>query len=182
MAIYLPEITLSLKDDQWPFEHTDHTREIVRAIVFDKDGYFYFVSIDRDDDFGKAQYIETAGGGVEKSEDTETALFRELKEELGANVEIICKLGVVTDYYNLIHRQNINNYYLCKLMSITENNLTQEEIENFHLSTVRLKFNDAVNHYKTCANTKLGKLVANRELPILLHAKKMLEKINVTIL
>ena len=40
---------------------------------------------------------------------------RELKEELGADVEVVCKIGVVSDYYNLIHRHNINNYFLCRV-------------------------------------------------------------------
>ena len=63
----------------------------------------------RDDDFGKATLIETAGGGVEAGEDLDTAIRRELKEELGADVEILCKIGVVSDYYNLINRHNVNN-------------------------------------------------------------------------
>ena len=62
---------------------------------------------------GKVTLIETSGGGVEKGEDLLVAIERELKEELGAKVEILCKIGVVSDYYNLIHRHNINNYYLC---------------------------------------------------------------------
>ena len=99
---------------------------------------FYFVRAERDDDFGKVTLIETSGGGVEIGEDLQTAIQRELKEELGISVEIICKIGVVSDYYNLIHRHNINNYFLCKVKSFGEKNLTQDEIESFHLSTLKL--------------------------------------------
>ena len=109
------EIRLSLADNEWEFTFIDHDRDIVRAVVFDDDGYFYFVRAERDDDFGKATLIETSGGGVEKGENLEKALIRELKEELGAQAQIICKIGVVDDYYNLIHRHNLNNYYLCKV-------------------------------------------------------------------
>ncbi|WP_026499179.1 NUDIX hydrolase [Butyrivibrio sp. WCD2001] len=49
-------------------------------------------------------------------------------EELGAEVEVICKIGVVSDYYNLIHRHNINNYYLCRVKSFGDKHLTQDEI------------------------------------------------------
>ena len=59
------EIYIKLKDEEWDFEYTDHDRQIVRAIVFDDSGNFYFVRVDRDDDFGRAVLIETAGGGVE---------------------------------------------------------------------------------------------------------------------
>lgn len=171
----MDELILHLQDEEWPFEYTDHDREIVRAIVFDDAGYFYFVRAERDDDFGKATLIETAGGGVEDGEDLHVAIRRELKEELGASVDILGKIGVVSDYYNLIHRHNINNYYLCKVVSFEEKNLMQDEIECFHLSTLKLTYEQAVNEYEMCSVTKLGRLVANRELPILRQAKRMME-------
>ena len=170
------EIRLSLIDEEWTFEYTDHDREIVRAIVFDDLGYFYFMIVQRDDDFGEGTFIETSGGGVEKGEDLHTAIIRELKEELGANVEILCKIGVVDDYYNLIHRHNINNYFLCKVNSFGEKNLTQDEVERFHLSTLKLTYEQAISEYEKCAMTRLGRLIANRELPVLRQAKVMMEK------
>ena len=109
------ELILDLQDNEWVYEYTDHDRPIARAIVFDEDGHFYFVRAQRDDDFGKAVLIETSGGGIEDDESPEDAVLRELREELGAKVDIICKIGIVRDYYNLIHRHNINNYYLCKV-------------------------------------------------------------------
>ena len=108
------EIRIELQDTQWEFNYINHDRNIARAIVYDENGQFYFVRAKRDDDFGKATLIETAGGGVEEGEDLLDAIKRELKEELGVKVSIICKIGVVSDYYNLIHRHNINNYFLCK--------------------------------------------------------------------
>ena len=53
------EIFVELQDNEWPFEYTDHDRQVVRAIVIDDDGYFYFVRAERDDDFGKETNIET---------------------------------------------------------------------------------------------------------------------------
>lgn len=170
----MKELNLQLKDTEWPLEYIDHDRKIVRAIVFDDQENYYFVRAKRDDDFGKATLIETSGGGVEASEDLETALKRELKEELGAEVEIMHKIGIVSDYYNLIHRHNINNYYLCKITSFGEKHLTRDEIEDFHLSTLRLSYRDAEEEYKKCAETKIGKLIAARELPVLRRAKVLL--------
>lgn len=168
---------LDLQDNEWEFEYVDHNRQIARAIVFDDDGYYYFVRAIRDDDFGKATLIETAGGGVEPEEELPDAIRRELKEELGIEVDIICKIGVVSDFYNLIHRHNINNYYLCKISSFGEKNLTKDEIECFHLSTLKLAFEDAVKEYKKCSSTKLGMLVANRELPVLQRAREIIKTI-----
>ena len=171
------EIYIELQDTQWEFEYFDHDRIIARAIVYDENGQFYFVRAERDDDFGKAILIETAGGGVEIGEDLLTAIQRELKEELGVSVEVVCKIGVVSDYYNLIHRHNINNYFLCKVESFGEKNLTQDEIDSFHLSTLKLSYEEAVQEYENRTNTRLGTLVANRELPILHRAKEIIDTI-----
>ena len=172
----MKELNLQLKDTEWPLEYIDHDRKIVRAIVFDDQENYYFVRAKRDDDFGKATLIETSGGGVEAGEDLETALKRELKEELGAEVEIKHKIGIVSDYYNLIHRHNINNYYLCKITSFGEKHLTPDEINEFHLSTLKLSYDEALREYNRCANTRIGKLIAARELPILKQAKNLLDR------
>ena len=109
------QIRIELQDTQWPLTYIDHDRQIVRAVVVDDEDSYYFVRAVRDDEFGAATLIETAGGGVEPGEALESAIRRELREELGAEVEILAGIGVVSDYYNLIHRHNINHYYLCRV-------------------------------------------------------------------
>ena len=168
------ELYLELHDTEWPFRYTDHDRLIARAIVVDDEGYYWFVRAHRDDDFGRATLIETSGGGVEDGEDLHTAIRRELKEELGADTQIVCKLGVVSDYYNLIHRHNINHYFLCRVSSFGEKHLTRDEIEVFHLSAMRLSYEQAVSEYEQCACTPIGRLLENRELPVLQRARELL--------
>ena len=56
MKINQSEIKLQLQDEEWPLTYTDHDREIVRAIVFDDEGYFYFVT----DSSGKFYYHKTS--------------------------------------------------------------------------------------------------------------------------
>lgn len=169
------ELKINLQDTEWKYDYIDHDRNIARAIVYDENGYFYFVRAKRDDDFGKATLIETAGGGVEEGEDLIAAIKRELKEELGAEVEVVCKIGVVSDYYNLIHRHNINNYFLCKVEFFGEKELTEDERNNFHLSTLKLSYEEAIREYEYRSNTRLGKLIANRELPVLHRAKEIID-------
>jgi len=170
------ELFIELNDTEWPMTYTDHDRTITRAIVIDSQEKYYFVRAIRDDDFGSATLIETAGGGVDGGESLTDAIRRELKEELGAEVEILCKIGIVSDYYNLIHRHNINHYYLCRITSMGEKHLTPDEIERFHLSTLVLDYEEAVAEYQKCSNVKLGRLIANRELPILLRAKELIDR------
>ena len=146
-------LLLDLADNEWPISTIDHDRLIARAIVVDNEDNFYFVRANRDDDFGKATIIETAGGGVEAGEDLVTAIKRELAEELGVDVEVMCKIGVVSDYYNLIHRHNINNYFICKVISFGDKHLTKDEIEDFHLSTLKLKYEEALGEYEKCRCT-----------------------------
>ena len=173
----LPPIHLELKDDQWPFTYTDHDRQIVRAIVFDDLGRFYFVRAERDDQFGRATLIETSGGGVEKGENLLAAIHRELREELGAEVEVLCPIGTVSDYYNLIHRHNLNHYYLCRAISFGAKALTRDEDERFHLSTLKLRYGEALREYERCRDSALGRLIARRELPVLRHAGRMLRSL-----
>lgn len=140
------------------------------------EGYFYFVHVDRDDAFGKATVIETPGGGVEEGEDLAAAIRRELSEELGADVDVIGKIALISDYYNVIGRHNLSNYFLCKVRSFGEKHLTKDEIEDFHLQTLRLTYEQALAEYEKNREYPFGRLVANREVPVLQWAKQWIEK------
>ena len=171
------ELKLELQDNEWPFTFTDHDRMIVRAVVTDGKGRFFFMRAVRDDDFGKATLIETSGGGVEQGENPEDAIRRELKEEMGAEVKIFCRIGTVSDYYNLMHRHNINHYYLCEALSFGEKHMTRDEVEQFHLSTLCLTYEEAVREYAKCTDSRLGRLIAAREVPVLERAGELLKEL-----
>ncbi|MBQ5951526.1 MAG: NUDIX hydrolase [Lachnospiraceae bacterium] len=167
---------LSLKDEEWPCTGVTHDREIVRAIVADDEGWFYFVRVRRDDEFGHATLIETSGGGVEPGEDLEEALRRELQEEMGAQVDVLRKIGIVSDYYNLIGRHNINHYYLCRVRGFGETHRTRDEIEDYHMTTLKLRFDEALREYRKSRRSRLGRLIANREVPVLQRAAELLRE------
>ncbi|MBR4513721.1 MAG: hypothetical protein IKO61_02405, partial [Lachnospiraceae bacterium] len=89
-------------------------------------------------------------------------LHSELIKEFGGSE------GVRDD--NLIHRRNLNNYFLCKIVSFGDKHLTRDEIEDFHLSTIKLTYEESLAEYEKRRETKLGRLIANREMPILKKA------------
>ncbi len=165
-----------LQDEEWQFDYIDHDRQIVRAVVFDSLGYLYFVRVKRNDCFGNATLIETAGGGVEHGEALSEAIKRELKEELGAEVDIVCELGVICDYYNVLHRHNINNYFLCRVNAFGDTSMTEEESKDFQLSTLKLRYEEAIAEYERRSNTRIGRLIAKREVPVLKFAWEIIRK------
>ena len=57
--------------------------------------------------------------------------------------------------------------------------MTQQEIEDFHMSTLKMTYEEAVSEYEKRRETPLGRLVANREVPILKRAKEILDGMNV---
>ncbi len=57
---------------------------------------------------------------------------------------------------------------------MVKKHLTQAEIDDFHLSTLKLTYDEAVDAYEKQTNAKLGQLITNRELPILKQAEKLI--------
>ena len=167
-------IDLDLEDTSWEKCGIDNVRHTARAIIIDSDKLL-FVHVSRRDAFGNIEYIETSGGGVKKGEDLLTALRRELKEELGIEVSILAYLGQVRDFYNLIHRQNINDYFLVKTVGHGLNNLTADEKNRWHLKPVRLSLTAARKHYDKMSTARLGFLISQRERPILVKAQEIMQ-------
>ena len=71
------ELKINLQDTEWKLAYINHDRNIARASVYDEKEQFYFVRAERDDDFGKATLIETAGGGVEEGEDLTDEMYNQ---------------------------------------------------------------------------------------------------------
>ncbi len=78
-------------------------RVSVRGVIRKKDKMYFIHRIKP-----TADYYVFAGGGVEGSEDLETALHRELQEEVNIQVKVIKEL------YVLNYEESTEHYFLCK--------------------------------------------------------------------
>ncbi len=164
-----------LKDECYPFTYIDHKRVVVRAILLDEDNKVILEKLIRDDIFLHNEYVETPGGGKGENETLEECLIREIKEELGYEISIIGFLDKVIDYYNLIHRENENYYYLAKVKGKSERHLEEHEKIMFQ-DELHLTFDEAISLMQKNIGG-VGKLVLNRELPILKLAKEKCEEL-----
>ena len=168
-------IVLKFKDDQYMFTGVTHTREIVRAILIDEYNNVCLEKLLDDDGFGPRDYYETPGGGIKKGESHEEALHREIEEEVGYKCEVLAHIADVHDYYNLIGRKNYNHFYLVRRLEKVKQHL--EPDEKLRISKIIwVPIDQAIKLYENMQNVLVGKIVKQRELPILKLAKEMLEK------
>ena len=162
-----------LKDLEYPFLGTTHTRVVVRGIVLNEENKVAILNIERDDIFGKSFYYETPGGGKEENESLEEGFIREIDEELGCLCEIKEEIGVVEDYYNLIYRKNINYYFLGKVFKQTK--IHHESFgDSFIKDILWVSLDEAIDLFKNMGDSGLPKLVKDRELPVLLKVKELI--------
>lgn len=68
------------------------TRIAARAIVLDNEGRMALMKV------GLHNYYKLPGGGVDEGEDIETGLRREIREEVGCDIEIAGEIGKVIEY------------------------------------------------------------------------------------
>lgn len=162
-----------LIDNQYEFTYIDHSRIIARAFLLNDNNEVCLLKIEGNDIFGNRNYFETPGGGVNNNESLSEAVVREIKEETGYNSIMLQEIGYVEDYYNLIHRHNINYYFLLKVTSYDKTDLL--EYEKSIIKEVKwFSLEDAIKIYENMNKDKLEILVKNRELPVLLEVYKII--------
>ncbi|MCD8194778.1 MAG: NUDIX hydrolase [Coprobacillus sp.] len=175
------KLLYTLIDDVYPSCGYTHTRDISRAVLLNGKNEVCLNYLLLDDSFGHRDYYELPGGGKERGETLIQCLKRELKEEVGVIIkDNIIPLGRVVDQYNLIQRINNNHYYLCYVDSYVAKDPNEYE-KTYINKQVWVDIDTAIELYESVDINKspLGKLVVNRELPILKLARDIISKYNI---
>ena len=170
------KLLADLQDDQYPHKQITHNRIITRGVILNDKNEVLLLHLVGDDIFGHRDLYETPGGGIKPNETLEESLLREIKEETGIETEIIKPIGYVSDYYNLIGRHNNNYYYLLRFKKQGENHL-----EDYEKTIIKgmdwYSIDKAIELYKNMNKDKLEILVSNRELPVMIEVKRLIETI-----
>ncbi len=161
-----------VKDKAIPFKK----REVVRGVVLNENNEIFLIHLVDDDIFGHRDYYELPGGGIEIGENKIEALLREMIEETGYECEVVCDLGQVTVFYNLLYRENIVYFYLLRAKKYVGQKLTDYEIKRFK-SFDFYNIDKCIELYKLKGKQKLAKLIKNTELPIIELTKHILMNI-----
>ena len=158
-------------DKYYPFTYTDHKRVVVRAVVLNEKNEVCLNHVVSDDKFGHRDCYELPGGGKKKDEGFHQAVLREIAEETGYQGKIIKFIAKVDDFYNLIHRNNLNYYYLVRITGFVGKH--QEDYEKRVIQEVLFTDIDkAIELVKNVNDDGVGLLIKQRELPILELAKE----------
>lgn len=143
-------------------------RSAARAIVFDSDQKIALLHVT------KKSYHKLPGGGIEKNEDNEAALRRELLEEIGCSVQNIRELGIIEEYRNDFQLHQISYCFIADLIgSKNEINLEAGEIaDGFEPEWMSLK--DAIQTLENESGVESyeGKFIRLRDLTFLKEAEK----------
>ncbi len=158
-------LKLKLFDPDYPIKGNHHVRKISRALLMNEEGTFAIHFIERDDIFGHEFYIETPGGGVDEGETFEEALVRECDEETGYDVEVLEYLGEVDDWYNLINRNNINQFFLAKTLPNPHKKHFASSGDSFIKETKFLPVEEIISIYEKESDHGVTGIVKRRELP-----------------
>jgi 8-oxo-dGTP pyrophosphatase MutT (NUDIX family) len=138
-----------------------------RAVLFDSKGLvpLLFVS--------KHNYYKLPGGGIDKGEDKSEALGREVKEEVGSEIEVTGEVGRIIEYRSEFHLKQTSYCYVGKILSKGHPNFEEGELnEGFKL--VWIPLDTAISLVKDSKPDNYeGTFIQKRDLAFLTFVKQM---------
>jgi len=154
-------------------EGNDGSRFIkaARAVVFDSENKIAILKVTKYD------YHKLPGGGVEEGEDFKKALKREIKEEIGCEIEVTGEAGEIIEYRDRWNLKQESYCYLAKVIGEkSQPDFTEREKEK-GLEVLWVLFDEAIEKLKKDETDNYGgKFVKVRDLCFLEEIKLLLSK------
>lgn len=145
-------------------------RKASRAVVFDKENNVALFHAT------KKHYHKLPGGGVDEGESIEAALTREIKEEIGCEIDNIRELGVIEEYRN---KFKMHQFSYCFIANVSGEkgipHLEEGEIEEGFI-TEWMDLNTAIKTLEEESGVEdyQGKFIQMRDLTFLKEAENVL--------
>ena len=161
-------IIARIKDDLFPYEGYDHIRYTARALAENEEGKFGFLHIVGEDYFGVRDHLETCGGGMEENESVLDALQREIREEMGYEIQSAEMVGCILDAYNLLSRITLSCFAHVKLDTSKKLPTQRTEAEEILIKEiVWLEPQEALRRLEFDVHSNVDRIVQRRDLAAL---------------
>ena len=154
--------------DPWEWCNEFRVRKAARTILLNDKNEIAILNVT------KQGFHKICGGGIKFKENIETALRREVLEEVGAEIEILGKLGITIEWKNAYETQQISYCYVSKVKGeLKEPQFTEsEKADGFVLEwhtldkAIEIASKDTPTDYH-------AKYMSERDLAFLLEYQKM---------
>jgi ADP-ribose pyrophosphatase YjhB (NUDIX family) len=148
-------------------------RKAARAVIFNRDREIAVMFVSRDG------YHKLPGGGVERDEDLEMALKREVAEEMGCNIEIRPQsIGVIIEYRNSHKLLQISYCFIADAVGDKPGEISYTEREKEQgLQLEWMRLDEAIEVLGKEAPTEyVGQFIHKRDLLFLQRAKEIINQ------
>lgn len=163
------ELLKEIKDKDFPGdESTLKIREASRAVLFDENALIPLLFV------SKYNYHKIPGGGIDYGEDRAKALIREVKEEVGSEIEITGEVGQIIEFRSKWNLKQTSYCYSGKVISKGDPDFTEKELrQGFKL--VWLSLDEAISKVENDRPRNYeGSFIQKRDIVFLKKAKRML--------
>lgn len=155
-----------IKDSKYSEDINYRSREAARGIVVDDENKIPILFN------GMFEYHKLPGGGIDEGETKLEAMYREMKEEAGCEVNVIGEVGKTHEFFSEV--DPIEQFSYCfygKIISKGEQSFTEKELrEGFELRWYTL--DEAIEHLENDKPKNLmGENIQKRDLTFLKEYK-----------